>query len=194
MAKGLILRKGIVRIINRMEKMIGKTKLSLVQGDITLQETEAIVNAANTTLLGGGGVDGAIHRAGGSKILEECREILTKQERCPTGEAVLTTGGNMATEYVIHTVGPVWSGGNSNEDQLLRNAYYNSLDVAKENGIKSISFPSISTGVYKFPKERAVKIALGTVREFVQEYSFAEVRFVLFSENDLQIYEKALKN
>ena len=194
MAKGLILRKGIVRIINRMEKMIEKTKLSLVQGDITLQETEAIVNAANTTLLGGGGVDGAIHRAGGSKILEECREILTKQERCPTGEAVLTTGGNMATEYVIHTVGPVWSGGNSNEDQLLRNAYYNSLDVAKENGIKSISFPSISTGVYRFPKERAVKIALGTVREFVQEYSFAEVRFVLFSENDLQIYEKALKN
>ena len=194
MAKGLILRKGIVRIINRMEKMIGKTKLSLVQGDITLQETEAIVNAANTTLLGGGGVDGAIHRAGGSKILEECREILTKQERCPTGEAVLTTGGNMATEYVIHTVGPVWSGGNSNEDQLLRNAYYNSLDVAKENGIKSISFPSISTGVYRFPKERAVKIALGTVREFVQEYSFAEVRFVLFSENDLQIYEKALNN
>ena len=194
MAKGLILRKGIVRIINRMEKMIGKTKLSLVQGDITLQETEAIVNAANTTLLGGGGVDGAIHRAGGSKILEECREILTKQERCPTGEAVLTTGGNMATEYVIHTVGPVWSGGNHNEDQLLRNAYYNSLDVAKENGIKSISFPSISTGVYRFPKERAVKIALGTVREFVQEYSFAEVRFVLFSENDLQIYEKALNN
>ena len=194
MAKGLILRKGIVRIINRMEKMIGKTKLSLVQGDITLQETEAIVNAANTTLLGGGGVDGAIHRAGGSKILEECREILTKQERCPTGEAVITTGGNMATEYVIHTVGPVWSGGNRNEDQLLRNAYYNSLNVAKENGIKSISFPSISTGVYRFPKERAVKIALGTVREFVQEYSFAEVRFVLFSENDLQIYEKALNN
>jgi len=177
-----------------MEKMVGKTKLSLVQGDITLQETEAIVNAANTTLLGGGGVDGAIHRAGGPKILEECKEIVAKQVRCPTGEAVITTGGNMATEYVIHTVGPVWSGGNRNEDQLLRNAYYNSLNVAKENGIKSISFPSISTGVYRFPKERAVKIALGTVREFVQEYSFAEVRFVLFSENDLQIYEKALKN
>ena len=98
----------------------------------------------------------------------------------------------MAAKYVIHTVGPVWSGGNRNEDQLLRNAYYNSLNVAKENGIKAISFPSISTGVYRFPKERAVKIALGTVREFVQEYNFEEVRFVLFSDKDLQIYEKAL--
>jgi O-acetyl-ADP-ribose deacetylase (regulator of RNase III) len=115
-----------------MEKMVGKTKLSLVQGDITLQETEAIVNAANRSLLGGGGVDGAIHRAGGPKILEECKELRAKQEGCPTGEAVITTGGNMATEYVIHTVGPVWSGGNRNEEQLLRNAYYNSLNLAKK--------------------------------------------------------------
>jgi len=172
--------------------MIGKTKLSLVRGDITLQETEAVVNAANTSLLGGGGVDGAIHRAGGSRILEECKEIRAKQGSCPTGEAVITTGGNMATEYVIHTVGPVWSGGNRNEDQLLRNAYYNSLNLARKNGIKSISFPSISTGVYRFPIDKAAGIALGTVREFIQEYSFAEVRFVLFSEKDLQIYEKAL--
>ena len=169
------------------------TKLSLVQGDITLQETEAIVNAANTTLLGGGGVDGAIHRAGGSKILEECKEIVAKQERCPTGEAVITTGGNMATKYVIHTVGPVWSGGNRNEDQLLRNAYYNSLNLAKENGIKSISFPSISTGVYRFPIDKAARIALTIVKEFILEHNFAEVRFVLFSEMDLQVYEKALK-
>ncbi len=175
-----------------MEKTIGKTKLSLVQGDITLQETEAIVNAANTSLLGGGGVDGAIHCAGGPKILEECKAIRAKQEGCPTGEAVITTGGNMATEYVIHTVGPVWSGGNRNEDQLLRNAYYNSLNLAKENGIKSISFPSISTGVYRFPKERAVTIALTTVKKFIQKYDFEEIRFVLFSEKDMQIYKKAL--
>ena len=177
-----------------MEKMIGKTKLSLIQGDITLQETEAIVNAANTSLLGGGGVDGAIHRAGGPKILEECKKIRAKQGGCPTGEAVITTGGNMATEYVIHTVGPVWSGGNRNEYQLLRNAYYNSLNLAKKNGIKSISFPSISTGVYRFPIDNAAKIALTTVKEFIQEYNFVEVRFVLFSEKDLQVYEKALND
>ena len=175
-----------------MEKKIGGTTLSLIQGDITLQETEAIVNAANKSLLGGGGVDGAIHRAGGPKILEECKEIRAKQEGCPTGEAVITTGGNMATEYVIHTVGPVWSGGNRNENQLLRNAYYNSLNLARENGIKSISFPSISTGVYRFPIDKAARIALTTVKEFIQEYNFAEVRFVLFSKIDLQVYEKAL--
>ena len=175
-----------------MDKEIGKTKLNLIQGDITLQETEAIVNAANTSLLGGGGVDGAIHRAGGPKILEECKKIRAKQGSCPTGEAVITTGGNMATEYVIHTVGPVWSGGNRNEDQLLRNAYYNSLNLAKKNGIKSISFPSISTGVYRFPIDKAAGVALTTVKEFIQEYNFVEVRFVLFSEKDLRVYEKAL--
>jgi len=175
-----------------MDKEIGKTKLNLIQGDITLQETEAIVNAANTSLLGGGGVDGAIHRAGGPKILEECKKIRAKQGGCPTGEAVITTGGNMATEYVIHTVGPVWSGGSRNEDQLLSNAYYNSLNLAKKNGIKSISFPSISTGVYRFPIDKAARIALTTVKEFIQGYHFVEVRFVLFSEKDLRIYEKAL--
>ncbi len=171
-----------------------KTELSLVQGDITLQETEAIVNAANTSLLGGGGVDGAIHRAGGSEILEECKAIRAKQGGCPTGEAVITTGGKMATEYVIHTVGPVWSGGDRNEGQLLHNAYYNCLNLAKENGIKSISFPSISTGVYRFPKDKAAKIALTTVKEFIQNYNFEEIRFVLFSEVDMQIYEKALND
>ncbi len=106
-----------------MEKTIGKTRLNLIQGDITLQETDAIVNAANTGLLGGGGVDGAIHRAGGPKILEECKKIRAKQGGCPTGEAVITTGGNMATGYVIHTAGPVWNGGNRKEEQLLRNSY-----------------------------------------------------------------------
>ncbi|MFQ5713730.1 MAG: O-acetyl-ADP-ribose deacetylase [Candidatus Scalinduaceae bacterium] len=176
-----------------METKIGKTKLSLIQGDITLQETEAIVNAANTSLLGGGGVDGAIHRAGGPKILEECKAIRAKQGGCPTGEAVITSGGNMETKYVIHTVGPVWSGGNRGEEQLLRNAYYNSLDLAREKGIKSVSFPSISTGVYRFPIDKASKIALNTVKEFVQEHNFVEVRFVLFSERDLKAYEDALK-
>jgi O-acetyl-ADP-ribose deacetylase (regulator of RNase III) len=176
-----------------METEIGKTKLSLIQGDITLQETEAIVNAANTSLLGGGGVDGAIHRAGGPKILEECKAIRAKQGGCPTGEAVITSGGNMKAKYVIHTVGPVWSGGNRNEEQLLRNAYYNSLNLAREKGIKSVSFPSISTGVYRFPIDKASRIALNTVKEFVQKHNFVEVRFVLFSERDLKVYEDALK-
>jgi len=176
-----------------MEAEIGKTKLSLIQGDITLQETEAIVNAANTSLLGGGGVDGAIHRAGGSKILEECKAIRANQGGCPTGEAVITSGGNMKAKYVIHTVGPVWSGGNRNEEQLLRNAYYNSFNLAGENGIKSVSFPSISTGVYRFPIDKASRIALNTVKEFLQKHNFAEVRFVLFSERDLKVYEDALR-
>ncbi len=176
-----------------MKKTIGKTRLNLIQGDITLQETDAIVNAANTGLLGGGGVDGAIHRAGGPKILEECKNIRAKQGKCPTGEAVITTGGNMATRYVIHTPGPVWHGGNRNEEQLLRNSYYNCLNLAKENGIKSISFPSISTGVYRFPIEKAARIALTTVKEFIQEHKLEEVRFVLFSEKDLKVYEEALK-
>ncbi|MBO1223078.1 MAG: O-acetyl-ADP-ribose deacetylase [Candidatus Scalindua sediminis] len=176
-----------------METKIGKTKLSLIQGDITLQKTEAIVNAANTSLLGGGGVDGAIHRAGGPKILEECKAIRAKQGGCPTGEAVITSGGNMKTKYVIHTVGPVWSGGNRGEEQLLRNAYYNSLDLAREKGIKSVSFPSISTGVYRFPIDKASRIALNTVKEFVQDHNFVEVRFTLFSERDLKAYEDASK-
>jgi O-acetyl-ADP-ribose deacetylase len=176
-----------------MEIKIGKTRLSLIQDDITLQETEAIVNAANTSLLGGGGVDGAIHRAGGPKILEECKAIRAKQGGCPTGEAVMTSGGNMKTKYVIHTVGPVWSGGNRNEDQLLRNAYYNSLNLAREKGIKSVSFPSISTGVYRFPIDKASRIALTTVREFTRKHKFVEVRFVLFSERDLKVYEDTLK-
>lgn len=170
-----------------------ETKISLIQGDITLQETEAIVNAANTSLLGGGGVDGAIHRAGGPKILEECKEIRANQGGCSTGEAVITSGGNMATKHVIHTVGPVWSGGNRNEEQLLRNAYYNSLNLAKKNGIKSVSFPSISTGVYRFPIDKAARIALTTVKEFLHKYNFEEIRFVLFSEKDLKVYENVLK-
>jgi len=173
-----------------MKTKVNKTGLTLIQGDITEQETEAIVNAANTTLLGGGGVDGAIHRAGGPTILEECKEIRAKQGGCPIGEAVITAAGNLKAKYVIHTVGPVWSGGKGKEDTLLHNAYKNSLSLAKDKGIRSLSFPSISTGAYGFPIERAAGIALSTVRNFLEGYTFEEVRFVLFSQKDLKIYEE----
>ena len=176
-----------------MQAKIGKAKLILLQGDITEENTDAIVNAANSSLLGGGGVDGAIHRAGGPKILEECKEIRKKQGICPTGEAVITTGANLKAKYVIHTVGPIWRGGRQNEDNLLHNCYLNSLKLAKERRIKSISFPSISTGAYRFPIERASRIALKTVIDFLQNNGFEEVRFVLFSKKDLEIYCKNLK-
>ena len=176
-----------------METKIGKAKLILLQGDITEEKTDAIVNAANSSLLGGGGVDGAIHRAGGPKILEECKEIRKKQGRCPTGEAVITTGGNLKAKYVIHTVGPIWHAGNQNEDNLLRNCYLNSLKLAQEKNVKSISFPSISTGAYRFPIERASRIALKTVIDFIQDNEFQEVRFVLFSKKDYEIYLKNLQ-
>jgi len=174
-----------------METMVGNTRLSLIRGDITQQETEAIVNAANSSLLGGGGVDGAIHRAGGPQILEECTAIRARQGGCPTGEAVITTGGNLRAQHVIHTVGPIWAGGDKDEDRLLRNAYHSSLALAKDRGIRSLSFPSVSTGAYRFPISRAARIALSTVREFLREHEFEEVRFVLFSESDLGSYEKA---
>jgi O-acetyl-ADP-ribose deacetylase (regulator of RNase III) len=176
-----------------MKTQIEKTTLSLIQGDITEQETEAIVNAANSTLLGGGGVDGAIHRAGGSTILEECKKIREKQGGCPTGEAVITSGGNLTAKWVIHTVGPVWSGGNQGEDDLLRYAYSNSMKLAREKGIHSLSFPSISTGAYRFPIDRASRIALDSVKDFIDDNAFEEVRFVLFSESDLKVYEEAWK-
>lgn len=172
-----------------MEDYIGTTKLVLVQGDITEQDTEAIVNAANSGLLGGGGVDGAIHRAGGPQILEECKAVRAKQGECPPGEAVITGGGKLKAHYVIHTVGPIWSGGKKNEDALLRHAYRNSLVLAKEHNIQSISFPSISTGAYRFPLERAARLALSTVRDFLKEHPFREIRFVLFSERDFLTYK-----
>jgi len=176
-----------------MKTRIGKTRLTLVQGDITQADTEAIVNAANSSLMGGGGVDGAIHRAGGPKILEECRKIVAEQGRCPTGKAVITSGGRLPARYVIHTVGPVWSGGKRRERELLADAYRNSLNLAKKNGIQSISFPSISTGAYRFPIEEAARIALSTVRRFLEKNELSEVRFVLFSESDLQVYTAALQ-
>ena len=171
---------------------INNSKLTLFKGDITKQETQAIVNAANSGLLGGGGVDGAIHRAGGPKILEECKKIREDQGRCPTGEAVITSGGALKASYVIHTVGPIWQGGSEGEEKLLKNAYYNSLSLAKKNNIKTISFPSISTGAYRFPINRASEIALLTVIEFLKTSDFEEVRFVLFSDRDFEIYMNTL--
>jgi O-acetyl-ADP-ribose deacetylase (regulator of RNase III) len=175
-----------------MEAFIGKTLIKLIMGDITVQETEAIVNAANSGLMGGGGVDGAIHRAGGPQILAECKEIRARQETLPTGRAVITSGGRLKARYVIHTVGPVWSGGNRGEDELLRSAYRSSLTLAREKGIRTISFPSISTGIYSFPVDRAARIALREVRDFVAgQPGFDEVRFVLFSPPVLKEFETA---
>lgn len=171
---------------------IKKSKLILIQGDITKQETEAIVNAANSTLMGGGGVDGAIHRAGGPAILEECKQIVAKIGRLPAGEAVITTGGNLVAKYVIHTVGPIWRGGDRHEAQVLANAYRNSLALAKEKGIRTISFPSISTGAYGYPLEGAAKIAIDTVMDFLKDNGIVEVYFVLFDDRTYMAYAAAL--
>ncbi|MBN1845153.1 MAG: O-acetyl-ADP-ribose deacetylase [Sedimentisphaerales bacterium] len=167
-------------------------RIVLAQGDITRQDTAAIVNAANSSLLGGGGVDGAIHAAGGPAILAECKQIVARQGRCPVGGAVLTTGGNLKARYVIHTVGPVWRGGRHNEDKLLADAYTNCLALALEHHIRSIAFPSISTGAYRFPIERAAPLALSTVAAFLAERDqLDQVRFVLFGERDFSIYRAA---
>ncbi|NQT53265.1 O-acetyl-ADP-ribose deacetylase, partial [bacterium] len=162
------------------ELTVGTGALRLVQGDITRETTDAIVNAANSSLMGGGGVDGAIHRAGGPAILAECKEIRARQGRLPTGEAVITTAGHMPSKHVVHTVGPVWHGGKSREDELLANAYRNSLRVAAANGCLTVAFPSISTGVYSFPIERAARIALRTILDEMPKHDFTEVRMVLF--------------
>ena len=177
-----------------MEALVGKTLIKIIMGDITQQETEAIVNAANSGLMGGGGVDGAIHRAGGPQILAECKEIRARQGKLPTGRAVITSGGRLQARYVIHTVGPVWSGGTRGEDELLRSAYRSSLTLAREKGIRTVSFPSISTGIYSFPVDRAARIALREVRDFVSANpGFDEVRFVLFSPPVLKEFETAWK-
>jgi len=178
-----------------MEVMVNKTKVSIVQGDITRQGTDAIVNAANSSLMGGGGVDGAIHRAGGPAILKECQEIVARQGRLPTGQAVITTGGNLKARYVVHTVGPIWQGGSGNEAELLRSAYYECLKLATENKLASISFPSISTGAYGYPVDEAAEIAVGTVVSFLKEQatSLEEVVFVLFDSRTWQSYCSALQ-
>jgi len=174
-----------------MEVTINKSRVVLVQGDITTETTQAIVNAANSRLAGGGGVDGAIHAAGGPSIMAECRKI----GGCPTGEAVITTGGNLKAQYVIHTVGPIYRGGTHGEEKLLSSAYRKSLELASKKGIRSISFPSISTGAYAYPTRDAARVALKTVVDYLADHPEVElVRFVLFGAVDLEVYEAVLKD
>lgn len=170
------------------------SKIELIQGDITKVKVDAIVNAANTSLLGGGGVDGAIHRAGGKAILEDCYKIRERQGGCKTGEAVITTSGNLYAKYVIHTVGPVWSKSNSEKaEKLLASAYRNSLKVAVENGVETIAFPNISTGIYHFPKLEAAEIAIKTVTDFLtSNQQLKRVVFVCFDEENYWLYQKLL--
>lgn len=178
-----------------METSFAGRKLQLALGDITEERTDAIVNAANSSLLGGGGVDGAIHRAGGPAILEECRAIRARQGTCPAGQAVVTTGGRLAARYVIHTVGPVWRGGGRGEASILASCYCSSLRLAAERGLASVAFPSVSTGIYGYPVKEAAKVALGAVAEFLgkEESSPELVRFVLFDEKTFRAYREALE-
>ena len=164
-------------------------QISIVLDDITKIKVDSIVNAANNTLLGGGGVDGAIHRAGGKRILEQCKKV----GGCPTGEARITTAGNLPSNYIIHTVGPKYIDGKTGEEKLLYSAYYNSLTLAKEYGINSIAFPSISTGVYGYPIDKAAVVAVKSCMDFIDNESVTiSIQFVLFREKDFQIYENYL--
>ena len=168
----------------------------LTRGDITEQQVDAVVNAANSTLLVGGGVDCAIHRRGGSSILDECKQLRETDypDGLPTGEAVMTTGGNLPAKHVIHTVGPRWSGGSKGEADLLTLAYWNSLDLARDHGLRSVAFPSISTGAYGYPVAQAASVAVATAADYLYDHpdDFDEVRFVLFSDEDFTVYSQAL--
>ena len=177
------------------EVTVNQARLAIIQGDITRQTTDAIVNAANSGLMGGGGVDGAIHRAGGPAILEECQQIIARQGRLPTGKAVITTGGNLPAKQVIHTVGPIWHGGSKGEAALLESAYRESLKLAAEQRLASLSFPSISTGAYGYPLTEAAGVAIRTVSSFLREQvtSVKEVVFVLFDPATYQAYSSALE-
>jgi len=177
------------------EVMVNQVRLAIIQGDITQQATDAIVNAANPGLMGGGGVDGAIHRAGGSAILEECKKIVARHGRLPTGRAVITTGGKLPAKHVIHTVGPIWQGGNKGEAALLESAYRESLKLAAEQKLTSLSFPSISTGAYGYPLAEASKVAIRATASFLTEQttSVKEVVFVLFDSRTYQAYSSALE-
>lgn len=179
-----------------MEFSVGKAKICSVQGDITNIQADAIVNAANPTLMGGGGVDGAIHRKGGPKILEECKRIRATEwpNGLRTGKAVVTSGGNLRAKYIIHTVGPVWSGGYRGEPELLAEAYRNCLRLAVSKGLRTIAFPSIGTGAYGYPIGKASRIALVTVKDFLErEDKLEKVIFVLFTRDDLETYREAEK-
>lgn len=170
-------------------------KISLIQSDITTLSVDAIVNAANSSLLGGGGVDGAIHRKAGPTLLDACKVIRAKQGGCPTGQAVITHAGNLSAKFVIHTVGPVWHGGHQGEADLLASCYVESLKLAVENGVKSIAFPNISTGVYHFPKPQAAQIAINTVKDFLANHpdsNIEQVAFVCFDAENFQLYQTLL--
>ena len=177
------------------EVVLNQTRLSVIQGDITRQTTDAIVNAANPGLIGGGGVDGAIHRSGGPAILEECKQIVAGQGYLPTGKAVITTGGNLRAKYVIHTVGPVWQGGNKGEAALLESAYRESLKLAAEHDLTGVSFPSISTGAYGYPVAEASEVAIKAAASFLKEQdtSIKKVVFVLFASGTYEAYSSALE-
>ena len=180
-----------------MEFMVGKTEVILKKGDITDEKTDAIVNAANSSLMGGGGVDGAIHRKGGPDILKECKRIRKEKypDGLPTGQAVITTGGDLKARHVIHTVGPIWHGGDRGEEELLTQCYRNCLRIAIKYDLKSIAFPSISTGAYRYPVEEASGVALRTVKEYYIEENNALdiVIYVLFSDRDLKVYQRTAK-
>lgn len=172
---------------------VGKTRITLVKGDITKQNTDVIVNAANSGLAGGGGVDGAIHRAGGPAIMEECRKIRNAQGKCDAGKAVITSGGNLPAKWVVHAVGPIWNGGTDGEEKLLAGAYSSSLELALNCGARSVSFPSISTGAYRYPVKPAALVALNAVQEFLETHPdrFDDVCFVLFDTHTYDVYKKA---
>lgn len=179
-----------------VELNINQTSIVLERGDITHQTTGAIVNAANGTLLGGGGVDGAIHSAAGKKLLDACKRVREEEldgHKLPTGEAVITEGYQLPADYVIHTVGPVWGGDQEKKEKLLKNCYENSLDLVVKHELKSIAFPAISTGVYHFPKKLATSIAVESVVQFARNHTLDKIVFVLFSEEDYHIYQNELE-
>jgi O-acetyl-ADP-ribose deacetylase (regulator of RNase III) len=180
-----------------MEFQVGKTVVQLIRGDITNVEADAIVNAANSSLMGGGGVDGAIHHKGGPRIIQECKRIRDTDwpDGLPTGKAVITSGGNLKAKHVIHTVGPIWTGGFYGEAELLKQAYRNSLKLAVANELKIIAFPSISTGAYGYPIREASHIAIQTVKDFLEkENKLDKVIFILFSNRDFEIYSEIAKS
>jgi O-acetyl-ADP-ribose deacetylase (regulator of RNase III) len=185
-----------VKVVPLAEFRVGKAVLQLIRGDITDIDANAIVNAANSTLMGGGGVDGAIHRKGGPIILEECKRIRANEwpDGLPTGKAVITSGGNLRAKHVIHTVGPIWRDGKHGEEELLRSAYQNSLRLAVAKGLKTVAFPSISTGAYGYPIENASRVAVKAVRDFLEKDEYLDkVVFVLFSKRDFGVYLQAVR-
>ena len=169
-------------------------EIEIIKADITEIQVDAIVNAANTSLLGGGGVDGAIHRKGGKAILDDCIKIRNKQGGCEVGDAVITTAGNLPAKYVIHTVGPVWNGDKDEKSKLLSDCYKNSLELAIKNEIKTIAFPGISTGIYRFPKDRAARIAIKSVKDFYKISEIEKVIFVCFDKESYEIYQSLLES